>query len=313
MKFLLPAAILILAAGSPVVRAGDGAASRRPNIIVVMPDDIGFGDYSFTGNPVVRTPAVDGFAKQSLRFTDFQVSPTCAPTRSSLLTGRHEFKNGVTHTIRERERLTLEATTLAQVLRDAGYATGIFGKWHLGDEDAYRPEKRGFDEVFIHGGGGIGQSYPGSCGDAPGNTNIDPTLWHNGRFEKTKGYCTDLFFDQALRWIDSRRADGRPFFALVTPNAAHDPHVVPEELWKAVLPRVAGRRNAAELAKFLAMVENIDANFGRLLGRLDEWNLAGDTLVIYLAGDNGGTWGNQVFSAGVRGTKGDPCQRGTRT
>jgi arylsulfatase A-like enzyme len=140
------------------------------------------------------------------------VSPTCAPTRAALLTGRHEFKNGVTHTILERERLTLEATTLAQVLKSAGYTTGIFGKWHLGDEPAYRPNQRGFDEVFIHGGWGIGQTYPGSCGDAPGNTYFDPAVLHNGVFEKTHGYCTDVFFGQALEWI--RGAKGRqPFFA----------------------------------------------------------------------------------------------------
>ncbi len=100
------------------------------------------------------------------------------------------------------------------MLKTVGYTSGIFGKWHLGDEEAYRPENRGFDEVYIHGGGGIGQTYPGSCGDAPGNTNIDPTLWHNGRFEKTKGYCTDLFFAQALKWIDARRTAKQPFFAL---------------------------------------------------------------------------------------------------
>ncbi len=111
---------------------------------------------------------------EGVRFTDFHVSPTCSPTRSALLTGRHEFKNGVTHTILERERLTLKATTLAQVLKSAGYTTGIFGKWHLGDEPDHWPDKRGFDEMFIHGCGGIGQSYPGSCGDVPGQHLLRP-------------------------------------------------------------------------------------------------------------------------------------------
>ena len=137
-----------------------------------------------------------------MRFTDFHVSPTCAPTRAALITGRHEFRNGVTHTIFERERLTLKATTLAQVLQGAGYTTGIFGKWHLGDEAEYQPNRRGFDEVFIHGAGGIGQTYPGSCGDAPGNTYFNPAILHNGKFEKTQGYCTDVFFAQALKWMD---------------------------------------------------------------------------------------------------------------
>src|SRR4029078_10370304 len=143
-------------------------------------------------------------------------------------TGRHEFKNGVTHTILERERLTLKATTIAQVLKKAGYTTGIFGKWHLGDESEYQPDKRGFDEVFIHGGGGIGQTYPGSCGDAPNNKYFDPAILHNGRFEKTKGYCTDVFFGQATRWLDGVKGK-QPFFAYIAPNAPHAPLVCPEK------------------------------------------------------------------------------------
>src|SRR4029077_20006877 len=139
-------------------------------------------------------------------------------SRSSIMTGRHEFKNGVTHTIHERERLTLDAVTIAQLLRQAGYTTGIFGKWHLGDEAPYQPGKRGFDEVFIHGAGGIGQTYPGSCGDAPGHTYFDPAILHNGTFEKTTGFCTDVFFAQALRWLDAKRSAGKPFFAYITPN-----------------------------------------------------------------------------------------------
>src|SRR5258705_226064 len=134
--------------------AGAVAAERRPNIILVMPDDIGYGDYSCLGNPIIKTPAVDGFWKESVRFTDFHVSPTCAPCRSALLTGRHEFKNGVTHTILERERMTLQATTLAQVLKSAGYATGIFGKWHLGGEAGDQPNPRGISCDHNHRGGG---------------------------------------------------------------------------------------------------------------------------------------------------------------
>ena len=172
-------------------------AGRRPNIIFILTDDQGYGDMSCHGNPVLKTPNIDRLHDESVRFTDFHVSPTCAPTRSALMTGRHEFNNGVTHTIFERERLTLKATTLAQVLKTAGYTTGIFGKWHLGDEAEYQPDQRGFDEVFIHGAGGIGQTYPGSCGDAPGNTYFNPAILHNGKFEKTQGYCTDVFFGQA--------------------------------------------------------------------------------------------------------------------
>ena len=190
------------------------AETARPNIIVVMPDDLGYGDYSCLGNPINKTPNADAFWAQSVRFTDFHVSPTCAPTRSSLMSGRHEFKNGVTHTINERERMSLKTITLAQVLKSAGYTTGIFGKWHLGDEAQYQPDKRGFDEVYIHGAGGIGQSYPGSCGDAPGNMYTNPAPLHNGKFEKTPGYCTDLFYAQAIKWMDEKRQGNRAVLQL---------------------------------------------------------------------------------------------------
>ena len=189
--------------------ATDSLTGKRPNIIFILTDDQGYGDLSCHGNPILKTPNIDRIHAEGVRFTDFHVSPTCSPTRSALMTGRHEFRNGVTHTILERERLTLKATTLAQILKSAGYTTGIFGKWHLGDEAEYQPNRRGFDEVFIHGGGGVGQIFPGSCGDAPGNKYFDPTLLHNGTFEKTKGYCADLYYEQATKWIDSQRKSGR--------------------------------------------------------------------------------------------------------
>ncbi len=308
MKLVLLSALLLIAPA--VLSAANAPQTTRPNIILVMPDDVGYGDYASLGNPVMRTPSVDAFKKQSLTLTQFHVSPTCSPCRSALMSGRHEFKNGVTHTILERERMTLKTYTLPQMLKTVGYTTGIFGKWHLGDEDAYRPESRGFDEVYIHGGGGIGQIYPGSCGDAPGNTNINPALWHNGKFEKTTGYCTDLFFAQAIRWIDARRTAAQPFFAYIPLNAAHGPHVVPEEYYR----HYRGKPGVEEeTAKFFGMLENVDTNFGKLLGKLTEWGLADNTLVIYLAGDNGGTAGVRVFNAGMKGSKGTSYQGGTRT
>jgi len=284
-------------------------ASTKPNIIFVMPDDVGVGDYACLGNPVVRTPSVDAFKKQSLTFTRFHVSPTCSPTRSALLSGRHEFKNGVTHTIFERERMSLRTFTLAQMLKSVGYTTGIFGKWHLGDEEAYRPENRGFDEVFIHGGGGIGQTYPGSCGDAPGNTNIDPALWHNGKFEKTRGYCTDLFFAQAISWIDDARKGDNPFFAFIPLNAAHAPLVLPEQYYQQYLGKPGVKESTA---RFFGMIENVDTNFGLLLRKLEEWGIEDNTLVVYFTGDNGGTEGLDIHSAGLRGGKVTPYQGGTR-
>ncbi len=284
--------------------------ASKPNIILVVPDDVGYGDYGCLGSPIARTPSVDAFKKQSLLLTQFHVSPTCAPCRSALMSGRHEFKNGVTHTILERERMSLKTYTLPQMLNSVGYTSGIFGKWHLGDEDAYRPENRGFDEVFIHGGGGIGQTYPGSCGDAPGNSNIDPVLWHNGKFEKTQGYCTDLFFQQAITWMDAKRESKQPFFAYVSLNAAHAPHVLPQEYYQHYLGKPGVDLGTA---KFFGMIENVDSNFGKLLAKLREWEIEDNTLVIYLGSDNGGTAGAKFFNAGMRGTKGTVYQGGTRT
>jgi len=286
------------------------AADAPQNIVLVMPDDVGYGDYACLGNSVIRTPSVDAFKQESLLFTQFHVSPTCSPTRAALMSGRHEFKNGITHTIFERERMSLRTYTLAQMLKTVGYTTGIFGKWHLGDEAEYRPESRGFDEVYIHGGGGIGQTFPGSCGDAPGNTNINPALWHNGTYEKTTGYCTDLFFTQALRWMNAKRKAKQPFFAYIPLNAAHGPHVVPPEYYQQYLGKPGVDE---ETAKHYGMLENIDTNFGTLLAKLKEWGIEKNTLVIYIGTDNGATLGAKIFNAGMRAGKGTVYQGGTRS
>ena len=281
------------------------ADAPRPNILFILTDDQGYGDMSCHGNPVLKTPNIDRLHDEGVRFSDFHVSPTCAPTRCALMTGRHEFKSGVTHTIMERERMSLKAITIAQALRSAGYATGIFGKWHLGDEPDHWPSKRGFEEMFIHGAGGIGQSYPGSCGDAPGNTYFSPAILHNGRFEKTDGYCTDVFFRQATQWIE--QVKGRqPFFCYLATNAPHAPlQVRPEDE-----RRYAGRV-PKQTAKFFGMIANIDDNIGRLLAKLDAWGIERDTLVIFM-NDNGGTGGVGVFNAGMHGQKGTPWEGGTR-
>jgi arylsulfatase len=282
-------------------------AGKRPNIVFILTDDQGYGDLSCHGNPVLKTPNMDRLHDEGVRFTDFHVSPTCAPTRSALMTGRHEFKNGVTHTILERERLTLKATTLPQVLKSAGYTTGIFGKWHLGDEEAYWPDKRGFDEMFIHGCGGIGQAYPGgSGGDAPGNTYFDPAILHNGKFEKTTGYCTDVFFTQAEKWIESVKGSGKPFFCYIPTNAPHAPLQVRGE----DEARYKDKVKQPNVAKFYGMIANIDDNIGTLLGKLKEWGLEENTLVVFM-NDNGGTAGVQVFNAGMRGSKVTPWLGGT--
>jgi arylsulfatase len=301
---------------TPVVPPATGKRGRRPNVIYVMTDDQGYGDIAAHGNPVIRTPHLDRLRRESVRFTEFHASPTCAPTRAALLTGRHEFRSGVTHTIFERERLALSATTLPQLMQAAGYSTGIFGKWHLGDEDEYQPGRRGFDRVFIHGAGGIGQRYPGSCGDVPGNSYFDPWVRSDGTFVKTRGYCTDVFFDAAIEWIDSCRTQGKPFFCAVTPNAPHDPLDCPvgsDTPYLAALEAagIADAKQRERIAKFYGMIENIDTNMGRLLAKLDAWGLAEDTLVVFTT-DNGTASGAAVCNDGMRGHKGSPWRGGTR-
>ncbi len=291
-------------------------SGRRPNIIYVMTDDQGYGDVGSHGNPVLKTPQLDRLRNESVRLTEFHVSPTCAPTRAALMTGRHEFRSGVTHTIYERERLALSATTLPQLLKTAGYTTGIFGKWHLGDEDAYQPGERGFDRVFIHGAGGIGQHYPGSCGDVPNNRYFNPIIRSDGRFVQTRGYCTDVFFREAEDWIERCHSQDRPFFCYLATNAPHAPYIPPasgDEAYRKSLEE-AGFTNAKQLSRvapFYAMIQNIDANMGRLLKKIDELGLAEDTLIVFST-DNGSAAGSSVFNAGMRGAKNSPYRGGTR-
>lgn len=305
-------------------RTAEQLRGSRPNIVLVMTDDQGYGPIGAHGHPWIHTPHLDTLHANSVRLTRFLVSPTCAPTRSAMMTGRHPMRNGVTHTILERERMTLEATTLPQVLQEAGYATGIFGKWHLGDEDEYQPNARGFTEAFIHGGGGIGQSYDCSCADAPGNKYFDPVLRHNGQFVKTEGYCTDLFFTAALGWIKQQQQAEKPFLAYIATNAPHSPFIAPPANEK----RFTDLGFTADQAGFYGMVENIDENMGRLIAKLEQWNLTQNTVLIFMS-DNGMTGVsrtglNQVmghtpdgqpmrrFNAGMKGLKGSPDEGGVR-
>lgn len=281
MNHRLPTLVLAALCGLAALPAG-AAEPSRPNIIVILTDDQGYGPVGCNGNSWIKTPHMDALHDTSVRFTRFLVSPTCAPTRSALMTGRDPLKNGVTHTINERDRLTLKATILPQVLKTVGYTTAIFGKWHLGDEEPYQPNHRGFDESFIHGAGGIGQAYNCSNADVPDNKYFDPVIRHNGRFVKTKGFCTDVFFNAALGWINAKRDDAAPFFAYIATNAPHSPYISPPANTK----RFTDLGFDANSAGFYGMVENIDENIGRLMDRLAAWKLLESTLIIFMS-DNG--------------------------
>ncbi|QDU53863.1 arylsulfatase [Aeoliella mucimassa] len=299
---MLALVVVGLTAAAPPVLADDTPAvsAPRPNVVLVITDDQGYGPLGRHGNPWIRTPNLDDLYDHSTRFTRYLVCPTCAPTRSALMTGRHPMRNGVTHTILERERMTLDATTLPQLLGEANYTSAIFGKWHLGDEDAYQPQNRGFDEAFIHGGGGIGQAYDCSCADAPGNKYFDPVIRHNGEFVQTHGFCTDVFFTAALDWIDRVRDDEQPFFAYIATNAPHAPYYAPEREKQRFLDLGFGDNQAG----FYGMVENIDTNVGRLMHALDEWKLLDNTVVIFMS-DNGMAHGGVAGAGKPLGTAED--------
>ncbi|MBC8190619.1 MAG: arylsulfatase [Puniceicoccaceae bacterium] len=303
VSLLLPALFLSACYGAQQPATSTEKESSPPNIILVMTDDQGYGDLGCHGHPFLKTPNLDKLYTQSTRFTDFHTSATCAPTRGSLMSGLAPFKVGITHTIYERERMALSATTIAEVLQDAGYATGIFGKWHLGEDDAYQPEKRGFDEVFIHGAGGIGQVYPGSQADVPGNSYFDPILKHNDTFVQTEGYCTDVFFQQALAWINAKKTE-QPFFAYLSTNAPHGPFIAPEE-YAAIYAELCDDVPEAqrdEVIHFLGMITNIDDNMGLLMEKLDAWQLTDNTVLIFMT-DNGTARGDLIYNAGLRGRK----------
>ncbi len=278
------------------------AQKRPPNIILIMTDDQGFGDVGCHGNDVIKTPNLDRLYADSVRFNRFFVSPTCSPTRSALLCGRHEFRCGISHTILGRSLLFDDEVTSAEMLSNAGYATGIFGKWHLGDNHPCRPEDHGFEECLYHGGGGITQSP-----DYWGNTYFSPTLRHNGSFEKYDGFCTDIFFREAMGWMSSQRS--RPFFAYIVTNAPHFPYTAPEEYAKPYLD--IGLDNVS--AHFYGMITNIDDNMGHLMQFLRESGLEENTLLIFLT-DNGSAvaCGHQLFNAGMKGCKGTPHEGGVR-
>jgi len=270
---------------------------QRPNVIVIMSDDQGGGDYGFMGNNVIRTPELDVMAKRSGMLTKFYVSPVCAPTRASLMTGRYNYRTRCIDTYKGRAMMDPAEVTIAEVLREANYRTGIYGKWHLGDLYPMRPMDQGFEDSLIHRSGGIGQ--PSDPIGAEGKY-TDPTLLKNGVETPMKGYCTDIYFDEAMGFIESAVKRKENFFTYIATNAPHGPyHDVPEKLYQEYLKidfrpiminkKISPARLKSEtdkLARICAMITNIDENVGRLFKKLDQLDVRENTIVIYL-NDNG--------------------------
>jgi arylsulfatase A-like enzyme len=267
------------------------AATAKPNVIVILTDDQGYGDFSCHDNPVLKTPHLDRLHDESIRFTDFHSSPMCTPTRGQLMTGRDALANGASCVCSGRTFVRREVPTMAELFAAGGYQTGLFGKWHLGDNYPHRPNDRGFHEAVYHLGWGI-TSTP----DHWDNDYFDDFFRHNGRVGQFNGYCTDVFFAEAQRWMKSCAAEGKPFLCYLAPNAPHGPFYVADKYkrpYKHLSPDVAG---------FFGMIANLDENIGRLEAMLREAGLRENTILVFMT-DNGGTGGISVFNAGMRGAK----------
>lgn len=316
LKALL--AVCISCVASANQRDSTAAATPRPNVVFIITDDQGYGDLGIHGNPFVRTPHLDALARESVRLVQYYASPVCAPTRASLLTGRYNFRTGVIDTYLGRAMMFPDEVTLAEMLSPAGYRTGIFGKWHLGDCYPMRPIDQGFHKALVHRGGGIGQPS-----DPPGGESyFDPILQHNGRSERFAGYCSNIFTDAAIEFIEKNR--GQPFFVYLAFNAPHAPLEVadadlaayrgatfdPAEFSKNGRPApMLNDKLRDATARVYAMVSNIDANVGRLLSLLDRHRLAENTIVIFTT-DNGPA--HPRYTSGLRGQKGTVYEGGIR-
>ena len=265
-------------------------AASRPNIVLIIADDQGYGDLGVHGNPHVRTPVLDRLAADSIRFDRFFVSPLCAPTRASLLTGRYSLRTGVRGVSQGLETMRAEEVTFAEALRDAGYRTGYFGKWHNGEHYPFTPQGQGFGEAF---GFNLGHW----------NNYFDTPLERNGRSVRTSGYISDVLTDAAIGFIAKHKAE--PFLCYLAYNVPHSPFQVPNRYFD----RYKAKGLDDYLASVYGMVENMDDNIGRVLDRLDQLKLRGNTIVIFLS-DNGPN--GERFSAGMRGAKGTWHEGGSR-
>lgn len=276
-------------------------AQKHPNVIVIVTDDQGYGDLSCHGNPVIKTPNIDKLYSESVRFSNFHVDPTCAPTRSALLTGKYSHHAGVWHTVCGGNHLRASEVTLADVFKNSGYKTGLFGKWYLGSNYPYRPMDRGFDEWLGHGDGGTG-----TTDDYFFNDRVNDHYLHNGKREYKEGYTPDVFFNSAINFITNKE-DKKPFFAYLATYLPHDPHTVPNtslvEKYKGKIPD--------RVAYFFAGIDRIDQNIGKLRKALEASGKVENTIIIFMS-DNGGTAGVNLYNAGMRGRKTQVYEGGHR-
>ena len=283
------------------------ASKTKPNVLIMLTDDQGYGDLQSHGNPHLSTPNIEKIGLEGIEMTHFFSYPNCSASRAAILTGRYPYRTGVTGVTQVDHFMNTSEVTIAEVLQDAGYVTGIFGKWHLGDNTPMRPQDQGFDEILVHKGGGIGQDA-----GPIGNTYFDPVLEHNGQSEKFNGYCDDVFTDAAIEFISTNK--DRPFFTYLATNLPHFPLQAPDH--KAQKFREKGLHEDNALT--FGMIENIDDNVGRVMDHLNKLGILDNTLVIFLS-DNGPRHRrskNDVYPgrwvSNLRGTKTSVYECGTR-
>lgn len=307
MKTYRPIVFTLVLIGLIGMRAQQTHGADRPNVIIVLTDDQGYGDVASHGNPVIKTPNIDRLRAESVRLTDFHVAPMCSPTRGQLLTGRDAMKNGCTAVCQGRSMMREDLPTLPDFFAKAGYVTGHFGKWHLGDSYPHRPQDRGFGHTLHHRAWGIT-----SLADYWKNDYFNPVLNINGEDKRYEGYSTDIFFDQAIKWIDKQQAANEPFFAYIPTNTPHVPDTVKES--DAAPYRAIGSYQGKKVhAEFYGQISNIDQNMAKLEQFLKAKGLRDNTILIYMA-DNGtrSKLAQQIYNAGMRGKKTEVYEGGHR-
>ncbi len=293
---MVGAAVRPLVASVALLAAALPPSADPPNVILIVTDDQGYGDLQAHGNPVLRTPAMDRLHAESVRFTDFHVAPMCSPTRGQLMTGMDAMRNGATAVCQGRSMIRCDLRIMPRYFADAGYATGLFGKWHLGDSHPHRPQDRGFQEVLRHRAWGIT-----SLADFWQSGYFDPTLERNGVDTPYPGYCTDIFFAEAMKWIDACRSRGKPFFLYLPTNTPHVPEIVAE----AYSERYGGSHEGKRVpGAFYGMIANIDENLGKLEAFLEDRKLRDNTILVFMS-DNGTQNGaaQAIYNAGMRDRK----------
>jgi arylsulfatase B len=283
-------------------------APNRPNILVVMTDDQGWSDLGCHGHPIVLTPNLDRMHQQSVRLSNFHVDAFCSPTRAALLTGRMSQRTGVTSTYGLRNLLRTDETILPEYFKTAGYQTGIFGKWHLGGNYPFRPIDRGFDEWLGLGNGGVGLAD-----DLWDNDRMDDRYWYNGQIVGKDGFCTDVYFEQAMEFARQNKRNHKPFFVYLPTNVPHRANNVPKEWMQPYLDQGCNQ----DQASFYAGITRVDWNMGRMMKFLDEEKLSENTLLLFVT-DNGSIHpirkkGTDIDSvSGRRGMKGKLYEGGHR-